>query len=128
MAKKRKVPSEFIRSTIMEYPSTNVMNKLARTVLVLYGYDKNPEDPSIENTIRQALWLIAQFPSFIAYAYIALAHKFKKESLHLHHVDPELSIAEHFLHMIRPNSEYTALEAKILDICLMIHAEHGGGE
>ena len=127
MAKKRKVPSEFIRSTIMEYPSTNVMNKLARTVLVLYGYDKNPEDPSIENTIKEALWLIAQFPSFIAYAYIALAHKFKKESLHLHHVDQKLSIAEHFLHMIRPNSEYTALEAEILDICLMLHAEHGGG-
>jgi citrate synthase len=127
LGKIRKVPEEFITNMIIKHPSSNIMNKLARSVLALYSYDKNPDDNSIENNVRQSLILLAQFPTLIAYEYIALAHHFKKQSLYIHHIDPKLSTAEHFLHTIRPDSEYTPTEVDVLDICLILHAEHGGG-
>lgn len=121
------VPQEFVQNMILRQPSSNVMNKLGRSVLTLYSYDSNAEDNSIENNIQQSIMLVARFPTLIAYAYIALAHYFKNESLYVHHMDKSLSLAEHFLHMIRPDGSFTEDEAEILDVCLMLHAEHGGG-
>ncbi len=103
------------------------MNKLARSVLALYCYDDNPDDTSIENVLRQSIDLIGYFPALIAYAYQAKSSTFDNKSLHLHYPIPELSTAENILRMIRPTGQYTDLEAKLLDIAMILHAEHGGG-
>jgi citrate synthase len=103
------------------------MNKLARCVLALYSYDDNPDDTSVENVIRQSISLIGSFPALIAYAYQAKSTTYENKSLHLHYPIPELSTSENILRMIRPTGEYTDLEAKLLDISMMLHAEHGGG-
>jgi len=124
---KRELPVGFARDMILTAPSHNLMNKVARSVLALYSYDDNPDDTSIENVIRQSISLIGYFPTLIAYAYQAKQSFFNNESMHLHFPVPKLSTAENILRMLRPTGEYTELEAKILDICLILQAEHGGG-
>ena len=128
LSTRRDLPESFTEDMILKAPSKNIMNKLARSVLALYSYDtENPDSIEVEDLLSQSLNLIARFPTLIAYAYAAKRHYFDKKSLVLHNPKPELSIAENFLYMIRPNHKYTKLEADILDLCLMLHAEHGGG-
>ena len=124
---KRELPLGFPRDMILTAPSKNVMNKLARSVLALYSYDENPDDVSVDNVLRQSMNLIGYFPSLIAYGYQAKRSYYDNESLHLHYPDPELSTAENILRLMRPTSEYTDLEAKLLDLSMILHAEHGGG-
>jgi len=123
----RDIPDSFIQDMIIKAPSSNIMNKLARSVLVLYSYDKNPENRSLKNVLRQCIQMMAQFPRLVAYGYQAYAHHFKNESLFIHHPKQGLSTAENFLHLIRPSGKYTKLEAELLDLMLILHAEHGGG-
>jgi citrate synthase len=123
----RDLPEGFFQDMVIKAPSSDIMNKLARSVLALYSYDKNPEDRNLKNVIRQCIQLIAQFPRLVAYGYQAYAHHFKKESLFIHHPKPGLSTAENFLHLIRASGKYTKLEAELLDLMLILHAEHGGG-
>ena len=123
----RRLPDGFARDMILTMPSKSIMNKLARTVLSLYSYDPDPDNTSPENVLRQSIHLIANFPALIAYAYHAQQFSFRNESLYLHQPDPKMSTAETILRLLRPNREYTQLEAKLLDISLIIHAEHGGG-
>lgn len=124
---KRDLPTGFARDMILTAPSRNVMNKLARSVLALYSYDDNPDDVSVSNVLRQSLNLIGYFPSLIAYGYQAKRAYFNNESLHLHNPGAELSTAENILRMMRPTGEYTPLEANLLDLSMILHAEHGGG-
>ena len=112
---------------ILKAPSGNVMNKLSRCVLALYSFDENPDDTSMENLLRQSVELIGRFPVIVANAYAAKRHYFNDESLFIHVPDESLSVAENFLSILRPNRKYTQLEARILDMMLIIHAEHGGG-
>ena len=123
----RDLPSTFARDMILTAPSRNIMNKLARSVLALYSYDDNPDDISIPNVLRQSFLLMGCFPAIISYAYQAKHTYYDKESLHLHNPIPELSTSENILRMLRPLGAYTELEAKLLDLCMVIHAEHGGG-
>lgn len=123
----RVLPESFTEDMILKAPSTDIMNKLARSVLASYSYDNNPEDISIKNVLRQCIELIARFPTMAAYGYQAKAHYHDGKSLYIHSPLPELSTAENILHMIRPDSKYTELEARILDLALVLHAEHGGG-
>ena len=123
----RTLPTNFVRDIILKAPSNDMMNTLARSVLTLYAYDDNANDISIENVMRQCLQLIALFPLLSVYAYQAYNHYQLGQSLVIHHPQPHLSTAENILHLLRPDSQYTALEAKILDIALVLHAEHGGG-
>lgn len=124
---KRELPDGFARDMILTAPSNNIMNKMARSVLALYCYDNNPDDTSVSNVLRQSIDLIGYFPALIAYAYQAKASYFDNMSLHLHKPIPELSTTENILRMIRPTGEYTDLEAKTLDLSMILHAEHGGG-
>ncbi len=124
---KRDLPMGFARDMILTAPSSSIMNKLARSVLALYCYDDNPDDISIANVLRQSIDLIGYFPALIAYAYQAKAAYYDNMSLHLHNPIPELSTSENILRMIRPTGEYTDLEAKVLDLSMILHAEHGGG-
>ncbi len=123
----RSLPPKFTRDVIMKAPSSNMMNALARSVLMLYYYDARPDDNSIPNVLRQCLQLIAQFPLLAVYGYHAYNHYEKDMSLVIHPPSPNLSIAENLLHILRPDQKYTELEAKILDLALVLHAEHGGG-
>ncbi len=128
LSKKRTLPENFAEDMILKAPSDNIMNKLARSVLALYSYDtKNPDSIELDDLLRQSLNLIARFPTLIAYAYAAKCHYYDHKSLVLHNPNPELSIAENFFYMTRANHKYTKLEAEVLDLCLMLHAEHGGG-
>jgi citrate synthase len=128
LASYRSLPSSFTRDIIMKAPSTDVMNSLARSVLTLYSYDNNPDDTSVENILRQCLQLIAAFPMLAVYSYISYNYYLKDStSFFIHEPDPNLSVAENILHMLRLDSKYTPLEAKILDLALVLHAEHGGG-
>ncbi|NLC69268.1 MAG: citrate/2-methylcitrate synthase [Clostridiaceae bacterium] len=127
LAENRELPEGFARDLILKAPSRNIMNKLARCVLAAYSYDENPDDTSIPNVIRQSIKLIAQFPTIAAYGYQALAHYYKGQSLYTHKPQPHLSTAENILHMIRPDCKYTRIEAEVLDLALVLHAEHGGG-
>lgn len=124
---KRELPMGFARDMILTAPSNSIMNKLARSVLALYCYDDNPDDTSIPNVLRQSIDLIGYFPALIAYAYQAKAAYYDNMSLHLHNPIPELSTSENILRMIRPTGEYTDIEAKTLDLSMILHAEHGGG-
>ena len=123
----RQLPSGFTEDMILKAPSPDVMNKLARSVLAMYSYDPNPEDISIENVLRQCIQLIAQFPTLISYGYMAKRHYVDKQSLFLHSPKPEYNTAQNILHLIRPDSQFTELEARVLDLALVLHAEHGGG-
>lgn len=124
---KRKLPANFTEDMILKAPSGDIMNKLARSVLASYSYDSNPDEVSVENVLRQSFELIARFPAMIAHAYQAKSHYYDGKSLILHAPKEDLSTAENFLHMMRPNNEYTKTEAHLLDLALMLHAEHGGG-
>lgn len=123
----RELPRKFARDVILKAPSKNMMNVLQRCVLTLYSYDDNPDDISIENVLKQSLGLIAQFPLIAAYGYQGYKHYFHDKSLVIHNPKKGLSTAENFLRLIRADKKYTELEAQVLDICLVIHAEHGGG-
>ena len=121
------LPKGFLNDIILKVPSRNMMNMLARCVLALYSYDDMADDTSIANVLRQSIQLIAFFPVFTVYGYRAHAHAHKNKSLVIHQPDPGLSISENILHMLRSDSSYTDLEAKLLDLALVLHAEHGGG-
>ena len=123
----RSLPTSFVRDIIMKAPSNDMMNTLARSVLTLYSYDDRADDTSLPNVLRQCLQLIALFPMLSIYGYQAYSHYHNGESLYIHQSQPELSTAENILHILRPDSSYTPLEAKILDIALILHMEHGGG-
>lgn len=121
------LPEGFTEDMILKAPSSNIMNKLARSALVLYSYDDNPDATDLSNMLRQSICLIAQFPMIVAHAYAAKVHYYDHGSLVLHWPKPGCSIAENFLHCIRPDSKFTEEEARLLDVCLVLHAEHGGG-
>ncbi len=123
----RTLPTSFVRDIIMKAPSSDMMNTLARSVLTLYSYDDNANDISIENVLRQCLQLIALFPLLSVYGYQAYSHYHDGNSLYIHNPQPHLSTAENILYVLRPDSRYSDLEAKILDLALVLHAEHGGG-
>lgn len=123
----RELPRKFARDVILKAPSKNMMNVLQRCVLTLYSYDANPDDTGIKNVLRQSMELIAQFPLIAAYGYQGYKHYYQDKSLIIHNPKKGLSTAENFLRLIRPDKKYTELEAQVLDICLVIHAEHGGG-
>ena len=123
----RELPEYFAEDMIIKAPSKNVMNKLARSVLALYSYDSNPDDPSLENNMRQSIQLIARLPTIMTYAYQVKRRHYDKKSMYFHPIDPTQSTAESILNAIRPDRVFTDEEAKLLDICMMIHAEHGGG-
>lgn len=127
LAEFRRLPESFVRDIIMKAPSTDMMNVIARSVLTLYSYDKNPDDISIPNVLRQSIQLIAQFPMLSTYGYQVYAHYHSDSSLIIHKPSPELSTAENILRLVRPSKRYTELEARVLDLCLILHAEHGGG-
>jgi citrate synthase len=123
----RTLPQNFVRDIIMKAPSADMMNTLARGVLTLYAYDDNANDISIENVLRQCLQLIAIFPLISVYGYNAYEHYFGGKSLFIHSPDENMSTAENILHLLRSSGNYTGLEARVLDLALMLHAEHGGG-
>ena len=123
----RTLPTSFVRDIIMKAPSKDMMNTLARSVLTLYSYDDRADDTSMPNVLRQCLQLIALFPMLSIYGYQAYSHYHDGNSLYIHNPLPELSTAENILRILRPDSSYTPLEAKILDIALVLHMEHGGG-
>lgn len=123
----RSLPTSFVRDVILKAPSPDMMNALARSVLMLYSYDENADDTSVPNVLRQCLQLIALFPQLSVYSYQASNYYHNGQSLIIHAPDPNLSTAENILHMLRPDSKYTHLEAKLLDMSLVLHAEHGGG-
>ncbi len=123
----RNLPQSFVRDMIMKASSPDMMNVLARCVLALYSYDERPDDISIPNVLRQSLQLIAQFPLLAVYGYHSYSHYHKGQSLYIHHPIPHLSTAENILYMLRPDNQYTATEAHTLDLALILHAEHGGG-
>lgn len=123
----RTLPTSFVRDIIMKAPSKDMMNTLARSVLTLYSYDDRADDTSLPNVLRQCLQLISLFPMLTIYGYQAYSHYHDGNSLFIHKPIPELSTAENILHILRPDSSYTPLEAKILDLALVLHMEHGGG-
>ena len=123
----RTLPTSFVRDIIMKAPSSDMMNTLARSVLTLYSYDEDAEDISIPNVLRQSMQLIALFPLLSVYGYQAYRHYHDGQSLFIHMPQPDLSTAENILYCLRADSKYTELEAKILDLALVLHAEHGGG-
>jgi len=127
LAEYRSLPTSFVRDIILKAPSRDMMNTLARSVLTLYSYDERDDDISVENVLRQCLQLIALFPMLSVYGYQAYSHYRNGKSLYIHNPQPELSTAENILYTLRPDSRYTALEARILDLALVLHAEHGGG-
>jgi len=127
LGKKRELPSGFTEDMILKAPSNDIMNKLARSVLVSYSYDDNPDSIELSNMLRQSIELIARFPTMVAYAQQAKLHYYDKKSLVIHTPQENLSTAENFLYMLRQNNEYTPLEAEVLDTSLILHAEHGGG-
>lgn len=123
----RSLPPNFTEDMIMKAPSQDIMNKLARGVLASYSYDENPEDRSVSNIMRQCIELISRFSTLAAYGYQARRRYYENQSMFIHNPISTLSTAENFLHLIRPDGKYTKLEAQVLDLALIIHAEHGGG-
>lgn len=123
----RTLPTSFVRDIIMKAPSKDMMNTLARSVLTLYSYDDRADDTSLPNVLRQCLQLISLFPLLSIYGYQAYSHYHDGNSLFIHSPQPELSTAENILHVLRADSQYTPLEAKLLDVALILHMEHGGG-
>ncbi|SDB02828.1 citrate/2-methylcitrate synthase [Butyrivibrio sp. INlla16] len=123
----RSLPTGFVRDIIMKAPSRDMMNTLSRSVLTLYSYDDHADDVSMPNVLRQSLQMISLFPLLAIYGYQAYNHYHEGKSLFIHPPKAELSTAEHILYLLRPDSKYTELEARLLDICLILHMEHGGG-
>lgn len=123
----RTLPDTFVRDIIMKAPSRNIMNALSKEVLTLYSYDEKAEDTSVPNVLRQCIQLIALLPVLAVYSYQAFNYFHNKQSLFIHSPQPHLSTAENILYVLRPDSQYTKLEAKLLDMALVLHAEHGGG-
>lgn len=123
----RTLPAGFTEDMILKNPSNNIMNKLARSVLAMYSYDDDPENYDITNVLFQSVRLIAQFPTIVSYAYQAKKHYYNGGSLFIHSPMPNLSTSENLLLLCRADKKYTKLEAEILDLCLVLHAEHGGG-
>jgi len=121
------LPKNFVRDVILKAPTADMMNGLARSVLTLHSYDKYANDTELSNVLRQCLQLISLFPMLAVYGYHAYNHYKKGQSLIIHRPKPELSTAENFLHMLRPDGQFTELEARVLDMALVLHAEHGGG-
>ena len=127
LAHSRKLPHNFVRDVVMKATSPDMMNALAKGVLSLYAYDKDPDNIAIDNVLEQCLRLIAVFPVISVYGYNAYLHYHKNKSLIIHPPKPELSTAENILRLLRPDKKYTRLEARVLDMSLVLHAEHGGG-
>lgn len=127
LARGRTLPTNFTRDVIMKAPSHDIMNKLSRSVLTLASYDEQTDDISLANVLRQCLMLISVFPMLAVYSYQAYNHYEKGGSLYIHYPDDTLSTASNFLRMLRPDMKYTPLEAKVLDLALVLHMEHGGG-
>ncbi len=123
----RTLPAGFTEDMILKAPSPDVMNKLARSTLALYSYDPDPENKTLEVEFLQAIQLIARFPIIVAHAYACKRHYYDNESLYLHRPQPGLSLAENFLYSVRHDNQYTPDEARLLDLCLVLHMEHGGG-
>ena len=123
----RVLPPNFTEDMIMKAPSNDIMNKMARGVLASYSYDENPEGREVSNVVRQCVQLIARFSTLAAYGYQAKSRYYDNKSMFIHNPQPELSTAENFLRLIRLDGQYTRLEAEILDLALILHAEHGGG-
>lgn len=123
----RTLPQNFVRDVILKAPSEDMMNSIARSVLTLFCYDTNPNDTSISNVLRQCVQLISVFPLLSVYGYHAYNHYLRDKSLYIHRADPSMSTAEVILSLLRPDRKYTPLEAKVLDMALILHMEHGGG-
>ncbi len=123
----RSLPPSFVRDMILKAPSRDMMNILSRCVLALYAYDENPDDISVPNVLRQCLQLIAEFPLLAVYAYQSYQHYHKNNSLFIHYPKSEYNTAENLLYILREDGQFTPLEAKLLDLALVLHAEHGGG-
>ncbi len=123
----RSLPTSFVRDIIMKAPSKDMMNTLARSVLTLYSYDDHADDTSLPNVLRQCMQLISLFPLLTIYGYQAYKHYHDGQSLFIHNSDPDFSMAENILHLLRPDSKFSPLEAKLLDVALVLHMEHGGG-
>jgi len=127
LSENRELPEYFAEDMILKAPSSDVMNKLARSVLALYSYDENPDDTSLENVMRQSIKLIAHLPVIMSYAYQVKKRHYDHESMFFHPLDPSHSTAESILNVLRNDRSFTDEEAKLLDLCLILHAEHGGG-
>jgi len=127
LSEHRKLPKGFTEDMILKAPSSNIMNKLARSVLAAYSYDENPEDLSVDNCLRQSIQLISWFPVLVSYAFQAKEHYYNNKTLTIHSPDPSLSTSENLLMLIRSDKKYTVAEAELLDLCMVLHAEHGGG-
>jgi citrate synthase len=123
----RKLPENFTEDVLIKAPSKDIMNKLAQASLALYSYDHNPDDTSLENVLRQCVELIARFPIIVAHAYQVKKHYYDQKSMHIHFPKENLGTAENFLRMIRSDKSYTQAEARLLDLALILHAEHSGG-
>ncbi len=123
----RFLPHNFTEDMILKAPSPDIMNKLARSILALYPYDTDPDNCSVSHVLKQCVELISRTPLMISYAYMAKKHYVDKQSLFIHDPKPEYNTAQNILHLIRPNGEFTELEARVLDLALVLHAEHGGG-
>ena len=123
----RELPDGFAETMIMSAPSPNIMNKMARSVLAMYSYDENAEDTSLENILKQSVNLIAELPTMMVYAYQTKKHVYDHASLYFHYQVKGLSTAEHVLATYRPDQKFTHEEAKLLDLCMIVHADHGGG-
>ncbi len=127
LSKLRTLPSSFVRDMILKAPGRDMMNIISRCVLALYSYDDNPDDISIPNVLRQCLQLIATFPLLSVYSYQSYQHYHLGKSLYIHLPKPEYSTSENLLHLLREDGSFTQLEAQILDLAMVLHAEHGGG-
>ncbi len=127
LAVNRELPDDFIEDMIMKAPSPNIMNKMARSVLALYSYDDDADDTSIENVLRQCITILAKMPAIMAYAYQVKRRHYYHESMYIHQISPDHTTAEAVLNAIRDDRKFTKEEARLLDVCLMVHAEHGGG-
>lgn len=127
LTKKYKLPDGFLESKILRAPTKNLMNKMQQDVLTLYGFDKYADNVSIEHILDQGLHLVAKIPSLLCYNYMSKINYFDKKSMFIHHIDYDKSIAENILYMLRADQQYTQKEADILDVALVLHADHGGG-
>ncbi|WRS26472.1 citrate/2-methylcitrate synthase [Oscillospiraceae bacterium MB08-C2-2] len=127
IAANRVLPDNFVDDLIIKSPSRNIMNKMARSVLALYSYDENPDDISLENVIRQSIEILARLPLIMVEAYQVKRRAYDNKSMYFHTAKANLSISQNILRMLRPNKQFTEDEARLLDLCLILHAEHGGG-